>query len=97
MVNIKTEGLFKNKNGEMSVEEFVKLIHTGEIDTWMRYHKLTTHKCPPEKLLRGRPETCFRCVSCQKYATSKVKEYKNYYQVGKERFLKEELDNDIES
>ena len=76
----------------MEIFDFVKLIHKGEITDWMRKHKLNEHPCPPEKLLRGRPCVCMYCVDCTKYAMSKVKAYKNHYQVGKIKITKEELD-----
>lgn len=76
----------------MDLKSFISLIHTGEIDQWMRKHNTIIHQCPPEKLLKGRECSCFYCVDCTKYAMSKVKETKTYYQVGKEKFTKEELD-----
>ena len=95
MIDIKTEGILNNKkNGNMEVIDFVRLIHQGKIkEDYMRRFSTLKYPCPPEKLLRGRSMTCFRCVECQNYAISRVKEYKNHYAVGKDRFEKSDLDD----
>lgn len=91
--DIITEKIYKNKNGNMDLIDFVMLVHTEKINQWMRDHRLNLHPCPPEKLLRGRECACFYCVDCTKYAISKIKEYKSYYQIGKIKISKEELIN----
>lgn len=77
----------------MDLIDFVKLIHSGEISSWMQKHRLNSHQCPPEQLLKGRECVCFYCVDCTKYAMSKIKENKDHYKIGKVIYKKEELDD----
>lgn len=86
-----TKKTFQNKNGFMDIKDFVKLIHTGGIDGWMRNHKLNIHPCPPYELINDSIQ-CFYCVECTNHCISRVKEYKDYYKVGKIKITKEELD-----
>lgn len=83
--------IYNNKNGNMTIEEWVKLIHSGEIDSWMRKHKTSTMPCPPEKLISN-DVSCFYCCDCQRHCISQVKEYKTYYQVKGKKYMKEDLD-----
>lgn len=80
-----------NKNGNMSIKKWVALIHNGEINSWMSHHKVSEDVCPPKSLI-STDVFCYYCVSCQKHCISQVKEFKNHYQVGKVKFMKEDLD-----
>lgn len=82
--------IYKNKNGNMSVEDFVKMIHNDELDGHMRKFQTLKDPCPPYDLIDD-SILCFYCVDCTKQCASKVKEYKNHYTVGKRKFLKEDL------
>lgn len=85
--------IYKNRNGNIEINDFVKLIHTKEIDSWARGHRLNLHPCPPIKLLRGKSVNCTYCSKCISECAGKVKEYKSHYQIGNIKILKEELDD----
>ena len=83
--------LYKNKNGNLSIENFVRLISSGEIQDFMKHHEVSKHSCPPFSLIPS-DQMCFYWISCIKDCMSQVKEYKNHYQVGKVKYTKEDLD-----
>ena len=86
-----TKKIRKNGNGHLTEVEFVKMIHKGTLDSYMRKFRLVDEKCPPYILISS-DQTCTYCESCHRHCASEVKEYKNYYKIGKKKFLKEELD-----
>lgn len=61
--------IYKNKHGNLSVEEWILLIHSGEIGTWIRNRKVNKMPCPPENLISNNV-VCFYCVVCQKQCLS---------------------------
>ena len=83
--------IYKNKHGNLSIEEWIALIHSGEIDTWMRNHNVDKMPCPPENFIAS-DVFCFYCVACQKQCLSQVKEYKTYYQAKGKKYMKDDLD-----
>ena len=87
----KLKDYYTNKNGNLSIEEFVKMIHAGEIDSWMRKHKTTHDPCPPIELI-GNP-FCFHCVPCQRDCISKVKKYKDHYKVKNKKYYFKDLES----
>lgn len=93
----KADKVYKNKNGNMDVEDFIRLIHKGDkgFEQYMRDFKTTKHPCPPLKLISNNQQ-CFFCIDCLKYCKNQVKEYKNYYKVGSKKYPKEEFDEDRE-
>lgn len=82
-----------NKNGNFSIEEFVRLIHNGKIDDYMRRFKSSEHKCPPKELITSE-SMCFYCVQCMRDCISQVKENKDSYTVKKVKYMKADLNNE---
>lgn len=93
--DILTKKIRTNPNGNLTIKELVIMIHNGSIDNYMRKHSLVKDgdKCPPYKLIAS-DQQCYYCVSCFRHCISQIKEYKNHYQVGKEKFIKEDLDKE---
>lgn len=85
-----TKKVYVNKNGNMEVEDFVELIHKGKLDIYMRKFRVSDDQCPPMKLISN-DVVCFYCKSCHDQCKAKVKEYKTYYQVGRDKFMKVEF------
>lgn len=82
--------VFKNSNGNMSSEDWIRLVIDKEgFDLWMRGFRTNTHQCPPRELLED--GLCFRCVDCQRSAASMVKEYKGHYSIQNIKYTKEEV------
>lgn len=84
---------YKNINGEMTIEEMIKIKHNNQIEDFMRSFSLLKSKCPNGKL-KPKDGSCFYCVECLVYAFDEIKEYKTYYKVGKNKYPKEEIDED---
>lgn len=82
--------IYQNKHGCMDLKSFIYLMHTGEIDTYMRKFSTLKDPCPPYELIDDSIR-CFFCVDCQRQCISRVKEYKNYYKVGRTKIDKTEL------
>lgn len=82
--------IYKNKNGNMELIDFIKLIHTNQLEDYMRKFSTLRVPCPPYELIDTNPN-CFRCMDCFRNCISKVKEYKSHYQFGKIKFPKDEL------
>lgn len=89
-----TKKIYRNKNGCLSVFDFIKLIHNGKLDEYMRKFSTLKDPCPPYSLIDD-SISCFYCVSCTRQSESRVKEYKNHYTAGKEKFLKSELEEEL--
>lgn len=83
---------YNNKNGNTSVEEWVRMIHNDEIDSYMRRFKTSIDSCPPLDLIAN-DVFCFHCCDCARDCVSQVKEYKDYYLVKKVKYYKKDLDN----
>lgn len=81
----KNTGVYKNKNGNMSVIEFLNLIDKDELDNYKRYKKLSLHKCPPKELIDIK-QTCFYCIDCVNSCMDRVKIQKTGYKVGRKRY-----------
>ena len=81
---------FNNKNGDLTVEEFLHLIHTDQLDSYMRSFKSSQHKCPPREL-RASDQMCFFCIDDFKHCLSQVKEYKDHYKVKSKKYKKEDV------
>lgn len=79
------------KNGYLEIEEFVRLIHTEELDPYMRKFRVTKHKCPPQEL-KSNGIHCYYCLDCFNHCISKVKKYKEHYKVGGKKYPKEGFD-----
>jgi len=89
----KLSGIYKNSNGEMSIEDMIKLKHKGEdeVNKFLKGFRVTEHPCPNNKL-RPRNVKCFHCIAnCWIPALDEIKEYKNYYKVKNKKYMKEEL------
>ncbi len=82
---------YNNSNGEMTIEEMVIIKHNNKVEEFMRNFRVTKNKCSNKKL-KPKNGICFYCIDCIKYAFDNIKEYKNYYKVGKKIYSKEELD-----
>ena len=82
---------YNNPNGKMSIKEMIVIKHNNKIEEFMRNFKVTKNKCPNERL-KPKNGMCFQCIKCIKYAFHEIKEFKNYYKAGKEKFMKGELD-----
>lgn len=80
-----------NPNGNLDIIELIAMIHTGDIDKYMRKFNLIVDKCPPYDLIPSNTQ-CTYCVTCQRACIDQVKEYKTYYKIGKLKFEKSELD-----
>lgn len=90
----KLNGIYKNINGEMSIEDMIKLKHKGEdeVNKFLKGFRVTKHPCPNSKL-RPRGVKCFHCIlDCWIPALDEIKEYKNYYKVKNKKYMKEEFD-----
>lgn len=84
------KSVFKNSNGNMSDEDWIRLVvDVDAFDLWMRKFRTNTHQCPPKNLLED--GACFRCVDCQRGAASAVKEYKKHYSIQNIKYTKEEI------
>ena len=88
-----TKKIRNNPNGNETVENWIRMIHTGEINTWMSKHTLKRggSKCPPFSLIPSDTQ-CTYCIMCQQTCIDQVKTYKDYYKVGKDKFVKSDLD-----
>ncbi len=86
-----------NPNGNETVENWIRMIHTSEINMWMRKHTLKRcgSKCPPYSLIPSDTQ-CTYCQNCFYGAIDQVKIYKDYYKVGKNKFLKSELEEELD-
>lgn len=87
----KKTGLFKNKNGNMDIIEFLNLIDKGEIDNYKKYKRLSLHKCPPTELIPI-GQQCFYCMECINGCLDRVKNQKTGYKVGRKRYKHDEMD-----
>lgn len=87
-----TRKYYRNTNGNLSTEDFVKMIHQDKFTNWLRGHRLNTHSCPPKELISTEP-MCTYCIQCFRECAKQVKEYKNHYTVRRKKYLKEDLDN----
>lgn len=81
----------KPKGGYIGIDEWVRMIHTGEIDTYMRKHKASQSPCPPYDLISS-DTICTYCTQCHRDAVDEVKVFKNFYRVYTDKFQKEDLD-----
>lgn len=88
-----TKKYYDNKNGHLTVEELVKLIHTGKIDPFLRGFSTIKYPCPPKHFITANPGW-FYCISCYRDSLSRVKEYKDYYKVGKKKYMKSDLEEE---
>jgi hypothetical protein len=88
-----TKKTFKNKNGEFTMPELVKLKHNNKHEEFMRQFKTITHKCPPADM---RMTQCFYCYDCWDAVFEMIHEHKDYYKVGKEIFYKNDLGDTYE-
>lgn len=75
----------------MSVEDWIKLIHTGGMDEYMRHGKLHKDPCPPYELIDD-SIACFYCENCKSQCVDRVKVQKDHYKVGKKKYLKGDFD-----
>lgn len=82
---------YKNINGEMTIEEMIKIKHDNKIEDFMRSFSLLKNKCPNSKL-KPKNGSCFYCIECLTYAFDEIKEFKTCYKIGKYKYLKEEID-----
>lgn len=81
---------YDNPNGEMTIGEMILIKHHNKLDGFMRGFKVITNKCPNKKL-RPKNGVCFHCIDCLIGAFDEIKEFKNYYKVNKEKYPKEEF------
>jgi len=81
----------ERKNGHMSENEFLKLIHTGKLDEYMRRFQVTKDKCPPHNM-RDSNIMCYYCLDCFNYCTDQIKETKKEYIINKVKYKKEDFD-----
>lgn len=85
--------MFISHLGYMKIEDFVRLIHNETLDQYIIKFDTTKHLCPPKKIM-SKKQRCFYCLDCFRYAESQVKEYKDYYKVGKKKFYKKDLEKE---
>lgn len=84
------KSVFKNRNGNMSDEDWIRLVVDEKgLDLWMRKFRTNIHQCPPRDLVED--GGCFRCVECQRGAASAVKTYKNHYSIQNIKYPKEDI------
>lgn len=86
-----TKKVYVNKNGNMEIVDFVRLIHNGEYDSFIRGHRVSDQPCPPMKLIDSK-QMCFYCFSCFEHCKKQIKENKDYYVVNKKKYMKSDLD-----
>ncbi len=91
MAKISRGNNYNNPNGNMEVKEMIKIKHDNKIKEYISNFNIIKNKCPNNKL-KAKDIICFYCVDCIKYSFDNIKEFKNYYKVGKVKYLKEELD-----
>jgi len=84
-------GQMKNRNGNMSMDEFLKLIHTNQTDNYMRKFSTLRDKCPPKELI-DKDTICFYCCDDWRNCLSQVKESKDHYKVKNKKYMKDDLD-----
>lgn len=89
-----TKKIYKNANGNMSIEEFVKIKHNQGIGEYYRGHRVSTHPCPPIRLIDSHQQ-CYYCLDCFEYCNKQIKEYKDYYKIGKDKFYKKDLEEEL--
>lgn len=87
--------VYKNKNGNMTIEDFLKIKHSQGIREYYRGHRTNIHPCPPMELIDSHQQ-CFFCLDCFDYCESQVKEYKDYYKVRKKKYYKKDLEEECE-
>lgn len=78
----------------MDIKSFIQLIHMGKYDNWTRRHEVIKHPCPPYELIDDKIQ-CFYCFQCQEQCRSRIKEYKDHYRVGKTKYYKNDLEDDV--
>jgi len=83
----KKDRYYNNPNGEMAIEKMIDIKKQDMEDDFIRAFRTIEHSCPP-LILRSSEIFCFECVPCWRHAFSQIKEYKNYYKVGKLKFDK---------
>ena len=91
----KLKGMYNNPNREMSIEDMIRLKHSGdkEVDKFLRGFRVSDNPCPNHKL-RPKNARCFYCIlDCWIPALEEIKEYKNYYKVKNKKYPKEEFDD----
>ena len=89
----KLSNSYNNPNGEMSIEDMIKLKYKGDdkVNKFLKGFRVTEHPCPNRKL-KPKNVKCFHCISdCWIPALDEIKEYKNYYKVKNKKYMKEEL------
>lgn len=83
---------YNNPNGEMSIEDMIKLKHDNKVEEFLKNFKVTKDPCPNKKL-KPKNGSCFYCIlDCWIPALDKIKEYKNYYKVLGKKYNKEDFD-----
>lgn len=85
-----TKKIYENKNGHLSISEFLKLIHNNQLEDYRRKFRVSTYKCPPYELI-NKNQVCFYCQSCFNECVSQIKELKDCYKVKNKKYPKEEL------
>lgn len=91
----KLSNSYNNPNGEMSIEDMIKLKYKGEdeVSKFLKGFRVTEHPCPNRKL-KPKNVKCFHCISdCWIPALDEIKEYKNYYKVKNKKYEKEEFND----
>ena len=91
-----TDGIktYRNPNGWLTVEEFISMMHNEEIDDYANHHRVTRDKCVPLDI-KGDILGCFHCIECFKLARENVKEYKDFYKVGRNKYYKKDLEGQV--
>ena len=84
------KNIYNNKNGCMDIIDFIKLIYKNNYDEWVRKHEVANQPCPPYELINDKIQ-CFYCTGCIEQCRNRVKEYKDYYRIGKKKYYKNEL------
>lgn len=90
--NLAKDASYNNPNGEMTIEEMIKIKHDKKVEEFMRDFRTIKNKCPNKKLI-PKKIACFKCVECLSGAFSKIRELKRGYKVGKKEYPKEEFND----
>ena len=70
--------IYQNKNGELTIEDVIKIKQNNQESEWMSKFRVSECKCPPIEL---RMSQCFYCSDCWTNTFKQVQEYKTYYKI----------------
>lgn len=81
----KSDTCYSNLNGELSIEELIKIKEDGKEEEHISIFRVSKMPCVPEKL-RDKDIFCFYCELCWENAFKQIKKTKKGYKVGNKTY-----------